>query len=75
MFLNGKQLSSLLTVILVEKSLIVSWRWRWRSLCPVFVRLQAWHCLVALGVSCLDFGSRVSNRPAVFIEEPSEYDS
>lgn len=40
-----------------------------------FVGYLAWHCLVALGVSCLDFGSRVSNRPAVLIEEPSEYDS
>ncbi|XP_019112427.1 natural resistance-associated macrophage protein 2 isoform X3 [Larimichthys crocea] len=40
-----------------------------------FVGYLAWHCLVALGVSCLDFGSRVSNPPAVFIEEPSEYDS
>uniref|UniRef100_A0A3Q4AKA7 Uncharacterized protein n=1 Tax=Mola mola TaxID=94237 RepID=A0A3Q4AKA7_MOLML len=40
-----------------------------------FVGYLAWHCLVALGVSCLDFGGRVSNRPAVFIEEPSEYDS
>uniref|UniRef100_A0A672JDJ5 Natural resistance-associated macrophage protein 2-like n=1 Tax=Salarias fasciatus TaxID=181472 RepID=A0A672JDJ5_SALFA len=40
-----------------------------------FVGYLAWHCLVALGVSCLDFGSRVSNRPAVFIEEQSEYDS
>ncbi|KAF1391492.1 hypothetical protein PFLUV_G00042690 [Perca fluviatilis] len=40
-----------------------------------FVGYLAWHCLVALGVSCLDFGSRVSNRPAVLIEEQSEYDS
>ncbi|XP_051272114.1 natural resistance-associated macrophage protein 2 isoform X3 [Dicentrarchus labrax] len=40
-----------------------------------FVGYLVWHCLVALGVSCLDFGSRVSNRPAVFIEEPYEYDS
>ncbi|XP_035858544.1 natural resistance-associated macrophage protein 2-like isoform X5 [Sander lucioperca] len=40
-----------------------------------FVVYLAWHCLVALGVSCLDFGSRVSNRPAVLIEEQSEYDS
>ncbi|XP_062300208.1 natural resistance-associated macrophage protein 2-like isoform X4 [Scomber scombrus] len=40
-----------------------------------FVGYLAWHCLVALGVSCLDFGSRVSNRPAVLIEEQSEYDT
>ncbi|KAG7494955.1 natural resistance-associated macrophage protein 2-like isoform X3 [Solea senegalensis] len=40
-----------------------------------FVGYLAWHCLVALGVSCLDFGSRVRKRPAVLIEEPSEYDS
>lgn len=40
-----------------------------------FVGYLAWHLLVALGVSCLDFGSRVSNRPAVLIEEQSEYDS
>ncbi|KAM7401936.1 hypothetical protein PAMP_017213 [Pampus punctatissimus] len=40
-----------------------------------FVGYLAWHCLIALGVSCLDFGSRVSNRPAVFIEEQSEYDT
>uniref|UniRef100_A0A8C2ZN59 Solute carrier family 11 member 2 n=1 Tax=Cyclopterus lumpus TaxID=8103 RepID=A0A8C2ZN59_CYCLU len=40
-----------------------------------FVGYLVWHCLVALGVSCLDFGSRVSNPPAVFIEEQSEYDS
>lgn len=41
-----------------------------------FVAYLVWHCLVALGVSCLDFGSRVSSsRPAVLIEEPSEYDS
>ncbi|XP_029287363.1 natural resistance-associated macrophage protein 2-like isoform X4 [Cottoperca gobio] len=40
-----------------------------------FVVYLAWHCLVALGVSCLDFGSRVSNRPAMLIEEQSEYDS
>ncbi|XP_068576220.1 natural resistance-associated macrophage protein 2 isoform X3 [Cebidichthys violaceus] len=40
-----------------------------------FVGYLAWHCLVSLGVSCLDFGSRVSNQPAVFIEEQSEYDS
>uniref|UniRef100_A0A3Q2QE90 Solute carrier family 11 member 2 n=1 Tax=Fundulus heteroclitus TaxID=8078 RepID=A0A3Q2QE90_FUNHE len=40
-----------------------------------FVIYLAWHCLVALGVSCLDCGSRVSNPPAVFIEERSEYDS
>uniref|UniRef100_A0A096M603 Solute carrier family 11 member 2 n=1 Tax=Poecilia formosa TaxID=48698 RepID=A0A096M603_POEFO len=41
----------------------------------VFIIYLAWHCLVALGVSCLDCGSRVSNRPAVFVEEQSEYDS
>uniref|UniRef100_A0A3Q2YAD8 Solute carrier family 11 member 2 n=1 Tax=Hippocampus comes TaxID=109280 RepID=A0A3Q2YAD8_HIPCM len=40
-----------------------------------FVGYLAWHCLVALGVTCLDFGSRVSNRPAVFIEEQSESNS
>ncbi|XP_031703506.1 natural resistance-associated macrophage protein 2-like isoform X3 [Anarrhichthys ocellatus] len=40
-----------------------------------FVGYLAWHCLVSLGVSWLDFGSRVSNQPAVFIEEPSEYNS
>ncbi|XP_005739560.1 natural resistance-associated macrophage protein 2 isoform X3 [Pundamilia nyererei] len=40
-----------------------------------FVAYLAWHCLVALGVSCLDCCSRVSNRPAVLIEEQSEYDS
>lgn len=40
-----------------------------------FVVYLAWHCLVALGVSCLDCCSRVSNRPAVLIEEQSEYDS
>ncbi|KAL3058401.1 hypothetical protein OYC64_010547 [Pagothenia borchgrevinki] len=40
-----------------------------------FVGYLAWHCLVALGVSCLDFGSRVSNPPAILIEEHSEYDS
>ncbi|KAI9548767.1 hypothetical protein NQZ68_003301 [Dissostichus eleginoides] len=40
-----------------------------------FVGYLAWHCLVALGVSCLDFGSRVSNPPAMLIEEHSEYDS
>lgn len=37
--------------------------------------LQVWHCLVALGVSCLDFSSRVRKGPAVLIEEESEYDS
>lgn len=41
----------------------------------LFFFLQAWHCLIALGVSCLDCGSRVSNPPAVLIEEQSEYDS
>ncbi|KAK5603319.1 hypothetical protein CRENBAI_010198 [Crenichthys baileyi] len=40
-----------------------------------FLIYLAWHCLVALGVSCLDCCSRVSNRPAVLIEEQSEYDS
>ncbi|XP_022600581.1 natural resistance-associated macrophage protein 2-like isoform X3 [Seriola dumerili] len=40
-----------------------------------FVGYLAWHCLIALGVSCLDFGSRVRKRPAVLIEEQSEYDS
>uniref|UniRef100_A0A4W6FX73 Solute carrier family 11 member 2 n=1 Tax=Lates calcarifer TaxID=8187 RepID=A0A4W6FX73_LATCA len=40
-----------------------------------FVGYLAWHCLIALGVSCLDFCSRVRNRPAVLIEEQSEYDS
>uniref|UniRef100_A0A3Q0SW88 Solute carrier family 11 member 2 n=1 Tax=Amphilophus citrinellus TaxID=61819 RepID=A0A3Q0SW88_AMPCI len=40
-----------------------------------FVGYLVWHCLVALGVSCLDCGSRVSNQPAVLIEEQSEYDS
>uniref|UniRef100_A0AAQ5YUY1 Solute carrier family 11 member 2 n=1 Tax=Amphiprion ocellaris TaxID=80972 RepID=A0AAQ5YUY1_AMPOC len=40
-----------------------------------FVGYLVWHCLIALGVSCVDCGSRVSNRPAVFIEEQSEYDS
>lgn len=40
-----------------------------------FVAYLAWHCLVALGVSCLDCCSRVSNRPAVLIEEQSEYNS
>lgn len=40
-----------------------------------FVCYLAWHCLVALGVSCLDCGSRVRERPAVLIEEQSEFDS
>ncbi|XP_040890040.1 natural resistance-associated macrophage protein 2 isoform X3 [Toxotes jaculatrix] len=40
-----------------------------------FVGYLAWHCLIALGVSCLDFGSRVRKRPGVLIEEQSEYDS
>ncbi|XP_041636123.1 natural resistance-associated macrophage protein 2-like isoform X3 [Cheilinus undulatus] len=40
-----------------------------------FVAYLVWYCLVALGVSCLDFGSRVSKRPAVLIEEQSESDS
>uniref|UniRef100_A0A8D2ZV51 Solute carrier family 11 member 2 n=1 Tax=Scophthalmus maximus TaxID=52904 RepID=A0A8D2ZV51_SCOMX len=40
-----------------------------------FVVYLAWHCLIALGVSCLDFSSRVRKRPAVLIEEQSEYDS
>ncbi|KAM6928377.1 natural resistance-associated macrophage protein 2 isoform 2-T2 [Xenentodon cancila] len=40
-----------------------------------FVGYLSWHCLIALGVSCLDFGSRVSNRPAVFIAEQSDYPS
>ncbi|CAJ1051732.1 natural resistance-associated macrophage protein 2-like isoform X2 [Xyrichtys novacula] len=40
-----------------------------------FVAYLAWYCLVALGVSCLDFGSRVSKRPAVLIEEQFESDS
>ncbi|KAM4588744.1 natural resistance-associated macrophage protein 2 isoform 2-T2 [Odontesthes bonariensis] len=40
-----------------------------------FVLFLVWRCLIAMGVSCVDFGSRVSNRPAVFIEEQSEYDS
>ncbi|XP_029906751.1 natural resistance-associated macrophage protein 2-like isoform X4 [Myripristis murdjan] len=40
-----------------------------------FVGYLVWQCLIALGVSCLDFGSRVSNRPAVLIEEQCEYDS
>uniref|UniRef100_A0A8C5FN32 Natural resistance-associated macrophage protein 2-like n=1 Tax=Gadus morhua TaxID=8049 RepID=A0A8C5FN32_GADMO len=41
----------------------------------VLQSLQGWLCLIALGVSCLDFGSRVSNNPAVFIEERPEYDT
>uniref|UniRef100_UPI0037E7091A natural resistance-associated macrophage protein 2-like isoform X2 n=1 Tax=Semicossyphus pulcher TaxID=241346 RepID=UPI0037E7091A len=40
-----------------------------------FVAYLGWYCLVALGVSCLDFGSRVSKQPAVLIEEQSELDS
>uniref|UniRef100_A0A7N8YIW8 Natural resistance-associated macrophage protein 2-like n=1 Tax=Mastacembelus armatus TaxID=205130 RepID=A0A7N8YIW8_9TELE len=40
-----------------------------------FILYLVWHCLIALGVSCLDFGSRVRNQPAVLIEEQSEYDS
>uniref|UniRef100_A0A8C5FRT6 Natural resistance-associated macrophage protein 2-like n=1 Tax=Gadus morhua TaxID=8049 RepID=A0A8C5FRT6_GADMO len=40
-----------------------------------FVCYLGWLCLIALGVSCLDFGSRVSNNPAVFIEERPEYDT
>ncbi|KAM9813546.1 natural resistance-associated macrophage protein 2-like [Neosynchiropus ocellatus] len=40
-----------------------------------FVGYLAWHCLVALGVSCLDFGRRVSNPPAVLIEEQFAYDT
>uniref|UniRef100_H3CNP7 Solute carrier family 11 member 2 n=1 Tax=Tetraodon nigroviridis TaxID=99883 RepID=H3CNP7_TETNG len=40
-----------------------------------FVGYLAWHCLVALGVSCLDCSGRVSTRAAVLTEEPSEYDS
>uniref|UniRef100_A0A672ZM47 Solute carrier family 11 member 2 n=1 Tax=Sphaeramia orbicularis TaxID=375764 RepID=A0A672ZM47_9TELE len=39
-----------------------------------FVGYLAWHCLVALGVSCLDFGSRVRNTPAMLVEEQSECD-
>ncbi|MGH0173576.1 UNVERIFIED_CONTAM: hypothetical protein FKN15_065686 [Acipenser sinensis] len=35
----------------------------------------AWQCLIALGVPCLDIGSRVRNSPVVLIEEPSESDS
>uniref|UniRef100_A0A3Q2CGQ7 Solute carrier family 11 member 2 n=1 Tax=Cyprinodon variegatus TaxID=28743 RepID=A0A3Q2CGQ7_CYPVA len=40
-----------------------------------FVIYLAWHCLVALGVSCLDRCSRISNRPAVLIEERSVGDT
>ncbi|MEQ2214201.1 hypothetical protein XENOCAPTIV_021269, partial [Xenoophorus captivus] len=40
-----------------------------------FLIYLVWHCLVTLGVSCLDCSCRVSNRPAVLIEEQSEYDS
>uniref|UniRef100_A0A4W5LMW6 Solute carrier family 11 member 2 n=1 Tax=Hucho hucho TaxID=62062 RepID=A0A4W5LMW6_9TELE len=44
-----------------------------------FVGYLAWHCLIALGVSCLDVSclpSRVSNnRPSVLIEEQPEYDT
>ncbi|XP_053723488.1 natural resistance-associated macrophage protein 2 isoform X2 [Synchiropus splendidus] len=36
-----------------------------------FVGYLAWHCLVALGVSCLDFGSRIqlglSRRPDIYL--------
>lgn len=46
---------------------------------PLCVCPQVWHCLIALGVSCLDvscLASRVSNnRPSVFIEEQPEYDT
>uniref|UniRef100_A0A3Q3JZS7 Solute carrier family 11 member 2 n=1 Tax=Monopterus albus TaxID=43700 RepID=A0A3Q3JZS7_MONAL len=34
-----------------------------------FIVYLAWHCLIALGVSCLDFGSRVRRQPALLIEE------
>uniref|UniRef100_A0A8C8BVK7 Solute carrier family 11 member 2 n=1 Tax=Oncorhynchus tshawytscha TaxID=74940 RepID=A0A8C8BVK7_ONCTS len=44
-----------------------------------FVGYLVWHCLIALGVSCLDvscLASRVSsNIPSVFIEEQPEYDT
>lgn len=46
-----------------------------KHVCVLFLFLQSWHCLVALGVSCLDCGGRVSNRAAVLTEETSEYDS
>uniref|UniRef100_A0A3B3RQL7 Solute carrier family 11 member 2 n=1 Tax=Paramormyrops kingsleyae TaxID=1676925 RepID=A0A3B3RQL7_9TELE len=40
----------------------------------VLQSMQAWQCLVALGLSCLDFGSRVRNGPTVLLEEESEPD-
>nr|AHB33812.1 natural resistance-associated macrophage protein [Miichthys miiuy] len=39
-----------------------------------FVGYLAWHCLVALGVSCLDFGSRKGNDTTVLIERQPEFD-
>uniref|UniRef100_A0AAY4D3T4 Solute carrier family 11 member 2 n=1 Tax=Denticeps clupeoides TaxID=299321 RepID=A0AAY4D3T4_9TELE len=40
-----------------------------------FVGYLAWQCLIALGVSCMDVGSRVRNPPVVLIEEEPEFDS
>ncbi|KAM9444552.1 natural resistance-associated macrophage protein 2 isoform 2-T3 [Clarias gariepinus] len=40
-----------------------------------FVVYLAWHCLIALGVSCLGMCGRVRNPPSVLIEEQPEYDS
>ncbi|XP_062401458.1 natural resistance-associated macrophage protein 2 isoform X2 [Sardina pilchardus] len=40
-----------------------------------FVGYLAWHCLIALGVPCPGFGSRVRNPPAVLIEEEPEFDT
>uniref|UniRef100_A0A4W4G7M1 Solute carrier family 11 member 2 n=1 Tax=Electrophorus electricus TaxID=8005 RepID=A0A4W4G7M1_ELEEL len=40
-----------------------------------FIGYLVWHCLIALGVSCLDVGGRVRNPSAIFIEEQPEFDS
>ncbi|KAK3536973.1 hypothetical protein QTP86_029302, partial [Hemibagrus guttatus] len=40
-----------------------------------FIAYLAWHCLIALGVSCMDVCGRVRNPPTVLIEEQQEYDS
>ncbi|KTF77898.1 hypothetical protein cypCar_00025529 [Cyprinus carpio] len=40
-----------------------------------FILYLMWHCLIALGVSCLDFRGSVRYPPAVLVDEQPELDS
>ncbi|XP_052466453.1 natural resistance-associated macrophage protein 2 [Carassius gibelio] len=40
-----------------------------------FILYLVWHCLIALGVSCLDFRRSVQYPPAVLVDEEPELDS